>query len=176
MTVIEALWLLIINMVAWLVIHYAVSALCFNIPLRHFLKDTAFLRIAQWEGNGKLWNRLFFVKKWKRYLIDGSSIAKKSYNKSRLHGWGREELEVFAAETKRAELTHWLLMLPAPLFLLWNPCWAGWIIIAYALIANVPFIITQRYNRGRIEAILGFRLSRGIRKKHGEEGNELRDG
>ena len=147
MTVIEALWLLIINIVAWLIIHYAVSALCFNIPVRHFLKDTAFLRIAQ-----------------------------KSYNKSHLHGWGRKELEVFAAETKRAELTHWLLMLPAPLFFLWNPCWAGWIIIAYALIANVPFIITQRYNRGRIEAILGFRSSREIRKKRGEEGNELRDG
>ena len=172
MTVIEVLWLLLINIVAWLIIHYAVSALCFNIPLRHFLKDTAFLRIAQWERNGKMWNRLLFVKKWKGYLIDGSSIAKKSYNKSRLHGWAREDLEVFAAETKRAELTHWLLMLPGPLFFLWNPSWAGWVIVTYALIANVPFIITQRYNRGRIEAILDFRSSRGISHSGEENGGE----
>jgi len=95
------------------------------------------------------------LKKWKKYLIDGSSIVKKSYNKSHLHGSRQQDLISFAAETKRAELTHWLLMLPAPLFFLWNPTWAGWIIIAYALFANLPFIITQRYNRGRIESIVG---------------------
>ena len=154
MTVIEAVWLLFVNIVAWFIIHFTISALCFYIPLRCFLKDTPFLRIAQWERNGVIWNRLFLVKKWKKYLIDGSAIVKKSYNKSHLHGWKQEDLIIFAAETKRAEITHWLLMLPAPLFFLWNPQWAGWIIIAYALLANVPFIMTQRYNRGRIESIV----------------------
>lgn len=154
MTVLEALWLLFINSAAWLIIHFSISALCFHIPLRYFLKDIPFLRIARWERNGNIWNTLFLVKKWKKYLIDGSSIVKKSYNKSHLHGWKQEDLTIFAAETKRAEITHWLLMLPAPLFFLWNPDWAGWMNIVYALLANVPFIITQRYNRGRIEAIV----------------------
>ena len=154
MTVLEALSLLFVNSVAWLTIHFSISALCFHIPLRYFLKDVPFLRIARWERNGNIWNKLFLVKKWKKHLIDGSSIVKKSYNKSHLHGWKQEDLTIFAAETKRAELTHWLLMLPAPLFFLWNPAWAGWMNIAYALLANVPFIITQRYNRGRIEAIV----------------------
>ena len=155
MTLIDAVWLLTINTVSWFMIHFTVSALCLKFPLRYFLKDTVFLRIAKWERNGKTWNRLFWVKKWKKYLIDGSAIAKKSYNKSHLHGTNQRDLIIFAAETKRAELTHWLLMLPAPLFFLWNPYWAGWIIIVYAFIANVPFIITQRYNRGRIESIVG---------------------
>ena len=155
MTVINAIWLLIVNIMVWLVLHFSISALCFKIPLCYFLKDVVFLRIAEWEENGKIWNRLFLVKKWKRHLIDGSSIAKKSYNKSHLHGTKREDLKIFAAETKRAEITHWLLILPAPLFFLWNPVWAGWINIAYALFANVPFIMTQRYNRGRIESIVG---------------------
>lgn len=154
MTVLEAVWLLFVNSLAWFMIHFSISALCFHIPLRYFLKDISFLRIARWERNGNIWNTLFLVKKWKKHLIDGSSIVKKSYNKSHLHGWKQEDLTIFAAETKRAELTHWLLMLPAPLFFLWNPDWAGWIIIAYALLANVPFIMTQRYNRGRIEAIV----------------------
>lgn len=155
MTVIEAVWLLIVNIMAWLLIHFVVSAFCFKIPLCFFLKDTVFLRIAEWERNGKVWNEFFLVKKWKRYLIDGSSIAKKSYDKRHLHGWGRKDLLIFAAETKRAEMTHWLIMLPAPLFFLWNPDWAGWINIVYAFLANMPFIITQRYNRGRIELIVG---------------------
>ena len=155
MTVINAILLLVINTVAWLVLHFTISLLCFKIPLRYFLHDVAFFRIAGWEENGKIWNRLFSVKKWKVHLIDGSTIAKKSYNKSHLHGTKMQDLIVFAAETKRAEMTHWLLILPAPLFFLWNPVWAGWINLAYALFANIPFIITQRYNRGRIEIITG---------------------
>lgn len=154
MTFLYAVWLFTVNTVAWLILHFTISALCFKIPLRYFLHDVAFLRIARWERDGEIWNRLFLVKKWKKYLIDGSSIVKESYNKSHLHGTKRENLIVFAAETKRAELTHWLLILPAPLFFLWNPVWAGWIIVAYALIANLPFIITQRYNRGRIESMI----------------------
>ena len=111
-------------------------------------------RMASWEENGEVWNRIFLVKKWKKHLIDGSSIVKQNYNKRYLHGTKQADLLIFAAETKRAELTHWLMMVPGPLFFLWNPVWAGWIIIAYTLIANLPIIITQRYNRGRIEAIL----------------------
>lgn len=164
MTFINAAWLLFINIVAWFILHFTISALCFKIPLRYFLKDLPFLRIAQWERNGKVWNHLFLVKKWKKHLIDGSSIVKKSYNKSHLHGRNRENLMTFAAETKRAEITHWLLILPAPLFFFWNPNWAGWVIIAYALLANLPFIITQRYNRGRIEAIIGS-IYRGNKEK-----------
>lgn len=155
MTLLEAIWLIFINMVAWLIFHFGISALCFKIPVHYFLQDVLFLRIAKWEKNGKLWDRLFSVKKWKKHLIDGSSIVKKSYNKSHLHGSSIDNLRIFAAETKRAELTHWLLIVPAPLFFLWNPAWAGWINVLYALIANLPFIVTQRYNRARIEQIVG---------------------
>ena len=154
MTVTEAIGLVAINGIIWLILHYGISALCFRIPLAYFLEERPFYRMASWEQDGEIWNRLFHVKKWKKHLIDGSSIVKKSYNKSHLHGTRRDDLTIFAAETKRAELTHWLLMVPAPFFFFWNPTWAGWIIIAYALIANLPFIMTQRYNRGRLAAIL----------------------
>lgn len=155
MTVSYAIWLLVVNTIAWLIIHFGMSFLCLKIPLGYFLQDTFQFRIATWEQNGKVWDRLFAVKRWKKYLIDGSSIVKKSYNKKHLHGTKCDELKVFAAETKRAEMTHWLILLPIPLFFLWNPLWAAWINVAYAFIANVPFIITQRFNRARIEAIVG---------------------
>lgn len=148
------MWLFVVNAIAWLIFHYALSALCFYIPLRFFRKDIAFFRLAKWEKRGQLWDELFSVKRWKKHLIDGSAIVKKSYNKSHLHGTRHEDLQIFAAETKRAELTHWLLIAPAPLFFLWNPDWAAWVNVVYALVANVPFIVTQRYNRGRIERVL----------------------
>ncbi len=39
-------------------------------------------------------------------------------------------LERFARETCRAEVTHLLTMLWAPVFFLWNPVWVGWLMIA----------------------------------------------
>ena len=53
-------------------------------------------------------------------------------------------------ETCRAELTHWLTMVFAPFFFLWNKPFVGWIMIAYALAENVPLIMAQRYNRSRL--------------------------
>lgn len=154
MTVTTASWLIIINIFAWGFLHYFISYLCFKIPLNYLKKDSRLFRIKGWEHSGKLWQKLFRVKKWKSRIIEGSSIAKTSYDKSHLHGKREKDLVVFAAETKRAELTHWLLIVPAPLFFFWNPIWAGWIMVIYALVANIPFIVVQRYNRGRIEVIL----------------------
>lgn len=57
-------------------------------------------------------------------------------------------------ETQRAELTHWFLIPPAFLFFLWNPAWAGWVMVIYALVVNLPFIMIQRYNRPRLERVL----------------------
>mgnify|MGYP003500153715 FL=1 len=151
MTFTELLGLIVINGVAWLFFHISLSLLCFFMPLRFFTRDV--LRIYKWEQHGELWQQLFHVKQWKKHLIDGSSIVKKSYNKRHLHGTTASDLVVFAAETKRAELTHWLLLLPTPLFFIWNPAWAAWVNVAYALLVNVPFIMTQRYNRGRLERI-----------------------
>ncbi|MDG0792194.1 hypothetical protein OMP38_15960 [Cohnella ginsengisoli] len=72
-------------------------------------------------------------------------------------------MKVFAAETKRAELTHWLSILPAPLFFLWNPVWVGWIMVLYAAAFNLPIIVVQRYNRGRIDAIVSASNKTGTR-------------
>lgn len=146
--------LFVVNFVCWLTFHYLLSYICFKIPRSFFHKEHWLFTIKKWEKNGTLWDRLFHVKKWKKHLIDGSSIVKHSYNKRHLHGTRQEALEEFRAETKRAELTHWVLLLPAPLFFLWNPAWAGWVNVFYALIANVPFIMTQRYNRARLEQTL----------------------
>ncbi|GAB4074088.1 glycosyl-4,4'-diaponeurosporenoate acyltransferase [Barrientosiimonas marina] len=154
MTVATALWIVVSDIIAWGICHYAISYLCLKMPVSFFEKDGRWFRIASWERDGALWNQLVSVKRWKDLLIEGSSIVKQSYNKRYLHGTTRDALTRFAAETKRAELTHWLLIVPAPVFFLWNPVWAGWVMIGYALLANVPFILIQRYNRARIKVIL----------------------
>jgi glycosyl-4,4'-diaponeurosporenoate acyltransferase len=42
----------------------------------------------------------------------------------------------------------------APVFFLWNPWWSDLIIVAYALTANLPCILAQRYNRARFQRLL----------------------
>ena len=43
-------------------------------------------------------------------------------------------------------------MAAGPVFLLWNPWWLGLLMFAYAVIANLPCLIVQRYNRARLVA------------------------
>lgn len=74
MTVINAVWLLVVNIAAWLVLHFSISVLCFKIPLRFFLKDSVFFRIAKWEQRrGNLESSVFseeMEKALNRWVID----------------------------------------------------------------------------------------------------------
>lgn len=148
------LWIVFVNIAAWTFFHLFISLVCLNISRDFFFRNHPLFGIYGWEKEGKIWDNLFRVKAWKGRLIDGSSVLGKGYTKKKLHGTTPDDLRIFAAETKRAEFTHWLCIWPAPLFFLWNPQWAGWIMVLYALLFNLPFIIVQRYNRGRINRLL----------------------
>ncbi|WP_188631398.1 glycosyl-4,4'-diaponeurosporenoate acyltransferase CrtO family protein [Lentibacillus kapialis] len=148
------IWIIVIDICAWTFFHLLISVICLKLPLTIFQGNNFWFQIYSWEKSGDLWQRLFRVKAWKSKLIDGTIFLKKGYEKKALHGASVKDLRTFADETKRAELTHWLSILPAPLFFLWNPFWVGWVMIVYALVFNLPIIIVQRYNRGRITEIL----------------------
>lgn len=147
---------------AWFFFHMGISALTLMIPDSSFEHNIDFFRDFNWENNGKFWSKWFHVRKWKDYLPDSSSIFKAAYNKKVLNPINSEALEKFIIETQRAELAHWLSILPAPLFFIWNPAWAGWLMIIYAILFNLPFIIIQRYNRPR----LIYLVNKNQQKKH----------
>ncbi|MDD2457701.1 MAG: glycosyl-4,4'-diaponeurosporenoate acyltransferase, partial [Eubacteriales bacterium] len=107
-----------------------------------------------WERQGQIWQQVFRVRSWKERLPDGAQLIGRGYAKKRLKATHAMELSRFIQESRRAELTHYLAMLPAPLFFLWNPVWVGWFMISYALMANVPCILAQRYNRPRFIQLL----------------------
>lgn len=147
-------WTIVVDILAWFFFHMAISIMCLKLPPSAFQNNAFWSRIYSWEKYGGLWHQLFRVKSWKSRLVDGATLFRKGYQKKTLHGMNRGDLRTFAMETKRAELTHWLSIVPAPLFFLWNPPLVGWLMIVYAVGFNMPFIITQRYNRGRIKKML----------------------
>ncbi|MGE7878432.1 hypothetical protein [Peribacillus muralis] len=74
------------------------------------------------------------MKIWKDYIPDGSKINKRGIEKKELQGTDTSSLTTFILESKRAKLAHWLSILPAGFFFLWNPVWAGWIMVVYAIL------------------------------------------
>ena len=69
------------------------------------------------------------------------------FAKQTIHSLDAFYVGQFLLETRRAELAHWCMFLCLPLFFLWNPPWACLVMTAYALAANLPCILAQRYNR-----------------------------
>jgi glycosyl-4,4'-diaponeurosporenoate acyltransferase len=144
-----------IDVAAWFVIHMGVSYFMARLPLPWFDPNSWLYRRRNWERNGKFYEKCFRLQSWKKLLPDGAAIFQYGFEKKRLKERGRDYLDSFLRETCRAELTHWIVFLFGPLFFLWNIRWVGMVMILYAALANMPCIITQRYNRIRLQRITG---------------------
>jgi glycosyl-4,4'-diaponeurosporenoate acyltransferase len=51
-----------------------------------------------------------------------------------------------------------------PIFFVWNPPWACWLMTVYALGANLPCILAQRYNRLAFERMARTRCHARVRR------------
>jgi glycosyl-4,4'-diaponeurosporenoate acyltransferase len=93
-------------------------------------------------------------------LPEAGSFFPGGFPKRTLGDRGSPHLERFVVETRRAELTHWVVLAAGPVFFLWNPWWLAVVMVVYALVANLPCIFVQRYNRARLERVLAYRARR----------------
>jgi len=144
---------ILIDIAAWFVIHIGVSYIMTHQPLSSFNTRSWLYRKRDWERNGRLYEKLFRLKAWKKRLPDGAAVFKNGFEKKHLRENNKDYFNCFIRETCRAELTHWIVFLFGPLFLIWNLWWVGIVMILYAAMANLPCIITQRYNRIRLQRI-----------------------
>lgn len=94
------------------------------------------------------------MQRWKRFLPDGASWFAGGFPKRNLQARSVGYLRRFAAETRRAESCHWCFLVMSPVFFIWNPLWASAVISVYALVANLPCIVVQRFNRNRLLAAI----------------------
>ncbi len=142
-----------LDFVAWFVLHMLIAFGATLLPRRLFSEKQWFFRPRAWEKGGTLYERLLNVGVWKRLLPDGSRLFRGGFRKKHMQGSDPAYLHRFVQETCRAEAAHWIVIAVAPLFFLWNPRRAGAFMIVYALAANLPCIIVQRYNRPRLMRI-----------------------
>lgn len=149
----KLLFLFILNAILWFTAHMYVSKLFLRINNTQYIDGPLKLKSFLFEDKGTVYQKLFKVKSWKDKVPEGSQFFTNTYNKRELKDNSPETIDAFLVEVNRAEITHWGILFTLPIVLLFNPKWTYMIHTIYALATNIPFIIIQRYNRPRFEAI-----------------------
>lgn len=149
------IWTIVLCFVVWPILQVAAALFCLNLPDRIFSSNSFFFRTHHFEKEGRIYDKVFRVSKWKHLLPDGGMVWKKrGFRKKHLANFSENNLNRFLVESARGELTHWLAILPFWVFGFFTPSKVIWYMLAYALLVNTPCIIAQRYNRPRVRKLL----------------------
>ena len=150
-----SLWTIIIDFIAWFLIHVLVSVSVAKMQADSFNPESWLYKERRWENSGRSYDTYFKIKRWKGFLPDGAAVSKSGFRKKRLSSNDPDYIRRFIQETCRAELTHWGIFCFSIVFFIWNDWWIGLIMIAYGIAVNIPCVITQRYNRIRLRRVFG---------------------
>ena len=144
------IWTVTLNVTLWVGIQLALAWGFIRMPAAWFDAPTG---AFAFETRG-FYQRWLGVKHWKDLLPDGARWFGGGFAKNALLATDSAYLLEFIRETRRGELCHRCALLFIPIFFLWNPWWGDLVIITYAIIANLPCLIAQRYNRIRLRRLL----------------------
>jgi glycosyl-4,4'-diaponeurosporenoate acyltransferase len=151
--------ILLANIAGAAAIHTATGYLAHRLPLARLQRDGWLLRPRRIEDGGRLYSRRLRIRRWKDHLPEAGALFAGGVSKRHL----TVDLERFVAETRRAEIAHWLALAGTPVFALWNPPIGVALMGVYGVAANVPCIAVQRYNRTRAQRALARRREgRGV--------------
>jgi glycosyl-4,4'-diaponeurosporenoate acyltransferase len=134
----------------WAALQILIPLICLKIGDRHLSPYLFLFKTRKWEKNGNVYKKLFKIKRWKKLLPDGGAVIKSGFKKRHIDTSSKEVLEKFTLESCRGELVHWLLIIPFWTVGFIAPPIVVVYMFIYALIANLPCIIAQRYNRPRV--------------------------
>ena len=151
------IWLLVLALLA----HPLGQAL----PRRWFDGERFPYRCYKWEKQGRIYTRIG-VERWKTLVPDMSRLlpdmVKKQVDPTAVTA---AQAAVLVQETCVAEAVHTASSLLGLLCLRLWPGWGGAIVLAvWVLLANLPFILIQRYNRPRLMRLAALLRKRAQRK------------
>ena len=144
----------IVDIAAWGAFHALTGYAAHRLGDERLARDGGLLRLRSFEAGGRWYRDRLRIHRWKDRLPEAGALFAGGMSKRQLPALDTAGLQLFARETRRAELAHWWAMLCGPLFALWNPPLATALLVTYGVLVNLPFIVIQRYNRARIEALL----------------------
>ncbi|MBR0423225.1 MAG: hypothetical protein IJJ04_01080 [Clostridia bacterium] len=144
--------IILINMFLIILWHLIVLFVCRNIKSKSFFSPKKFIYVPKkWEENGNFYVKKLKIKKWKDKLPQ--YVAKDGFSKKNLQSLTKlspEYIERFILETCRAEWNHIMCCMYFVISFIINSFYYGIIFSVIPVVANVPFIFIQRYNRIRL--------------------------
>ena len=94
------------------------------------------------------------IRRWKRWIPDAGGVLPGGVPKTNLVQRDPQVLQQLAAETRRAELVHWVLWAGWLPTLFWLPPRGVGINLCFACLFNIPCLLLQRHTRSRVERCL----------------------
>ncbi|MFZ3070668.1 MAG: hypothetical protein WA110_06065 [Anaerolineaceae bacterium] len=144
----------IVDILVWVFFHLSIGSWSSRLPVESFNYDSRFYLSKTWEKGGEIYQKLFKVRSWKKFIPSGAALYKEAYEIKHLTEFSVENVRIWLKESCRSEFCHWIMILPGFLFSLWNNVGMEWVMIAYAVLNNAVPIIMQRYNRPRVRKLL----------------------
>lgn len=143
-----------VSSLMWVVIGFVTGWHYHRRPAPRFAVDNWLTRPRDFEAGGRWYQRRLRIRAWKDKLPEKGDFFRGGFSKRHLTDRSTPHLERFVAETRRAEMVHWSNLAAGPVFLIWCPPLLGGFMIVFGVVAHLPFIAVQRYNRERLTAIL----------------------
>lgn len=148
-----------IDAVAWCAVQVGSGYTVHRLPDDWLQRDRWPFRERRIEHGGDLYRRALRVPRWKGWIPEGGAVFAGGFDKRLLGRPDTAQLQRHVRESRRAELGHWLAIVPLPLFALWNPVGLWPAMALYAAVVNLPCIAVARYNRLRLSRVLTARAS-----------------
>lgn len=150
-----------VSVLAWALIGVVSGWLWHRVPVARLSSDGRITRPRRFEDGGRWYQRRLRIRAWKDRLPEKGDLFRGGFSKRHLVDRSTPHLQRFVVETRRAELVHWTNMAAGPLFLVWCRPLIGACMVAFGVVAHLPFVLVQRYNRLRLDALLERRRRRG---------------
>lgn len=144
----------LLNVVVWVGWIALCGYLAHRIPTRWLDHDTWVTSPKGWESNGRFYVHSLNIHRWKDRLPELGAIFPGGFAKRTVSHGNNNVMSRFVVETRRAEYAHLAMMFAFPITVLYNPLWADGVNLAFAVVANVPCLLVQRYNRIRLTRVL----------------------
>ena len=145
--------LVLVDALVWAAWSAVVGVGVHLVPDRWFARDTWVTRSRGWERGGRTYAERLRIRRWKDRVPDAGAWFDRDGSKRRVGGHSPAAVDRYLRETRRAEYVHGGILLATPAFALWNPWPLLLAMVGYGLLANLPCIAIQRYNRIRLERI-----------------------
>lgn len=152
-------WAVTASSLTWLTVSVAVGWWANRWSAARLDRTGPLTTLRAWERGGAFWQRTLRVSRWKDRVPEAGALFAGGHSKRHLRARTTDGLVHFRRETIRAERVHWLILASTPIHLLWcRPTIAAGM-LAFGLVANVPFIVIQRFNRGRLDRLIARRTA-----------------